>query len=1015
MTQKHGVLYHVSNLKKCHADEPLAVPLDGLHFDDKLHFVEELVKIVDREIKWLKRSRIPLVKVRWNSKRGPEFTWEREDQFRKKYPHLFAKTVSSSSELRENTFNGIDNEDANEHIDKVLEILDLFHKPDVNEDQLYLIEASPLGSLKTGFLHKEMNRLSELVHYVRVNCELCHGSHLSKDFLNKKQGKEYGEVYYGEFYLSSYPNRGRYKANTPGVYPIKLFSRLSSLKGSKMGEVDIDTLTMKYSLALTRGNQGRGMVKHATRNNVNFEIKSKFIREYNRSDKGYHEVPPPLTGNYMPPKCDLRLIDEYFESESVDVSTVSSSDVQTIKTVDHKGVISTEEPKPARKNSFGPLIIEDWHSNDESKDELSPAVNTAKGKVVVNAVKGNGFNAFKASASWEWRQKKNVLDHVSKHNNALMTLERLYYIDAQGRSKSIMDEYQVYGRIVGIKRLLSAVKVTAAGYGFYCWSSRSIQIRNHNAREHVGTVLYIASLFNKPRVTHDAVILYVFPITLIGAAKIWFDRIPSRTINKRTSGGSLDGIVIITNKLDSLVKDMKKLKEKMHAIQVSCEICEVSHLHKDCPPKKKLRELRKSSMVSLEDPFQTMVEMELDNDAQSDEISSKETKEFHEVSIIFYHNVQLSKKKNEAPTRFLPSQLPPKELSLGSFTLPYTIGSLDMYALADLGEDLYSYDSPLCLELKKYNHLYDTNENNKDTFVCDDNVQELITRCKGKTMMAKPGMTTYRLHSCRPIQIMGNYTCSFWPTCEPSLKECNRGDLIFGMDEHGVLTNWYCYCDKERQNIKGKGMLFFDFLLIRYENNKIDDTTREMRYDELFPINKRHLSYRSTSRLYPGNYVLALPDHHENPTLSIKSYLPNVSQENLHKPRPWDFSVKDWLMVKIGHMIVDKSEKNVVFKEWVMDSFELDSNSSVHGGTMYSRHDQIFQEEEQWEYGVDKIYYDPPKLRMETFEVKRYSFDNGKSFVCVTKMLNDDTRSGWVNGCRKHINDDPVASGAQTW
>nr|GEU79396.1 putative reverse transcriptase domain-containing protein [Tanacetum cinerariifolium] len=61
-------MFHVSNLKKCHADEPLAVPLDGLHFDDKLHFMEKPVKIVDREVKWLKRSRIPLFKVRWNSK-----------------------------------------------------------------------------------------------------------------------------------------------------------------------------------------------------------------------------------------------------------------------------------------------------------------------------------------------------------------------------------------------------------------------------------------------------------------------------------------------------------------------------------------------------------------------------------------------------------------------------------------------------------------------------------------------------------------------------------------------------------------------------------------------------------------------------------------------------------------------------------------------------------------------------------------------------------------------------------
>nr|GFC25765.1 putative reverse transcriptase domain-containing protein [Tanacetum cinerariifolium] len=66
--------FHVSNLKKCHANEPLAVLLKGLNFDDKLHFVEEPVEIVDREIKQLKRSHIPLIKVQWNSKRGLEFT-----------------------------------------------------------------------------------------------------------------------------------------------------------------------------------------------------------------------------------------------------------------------------------------------------------------------------------------------------------------------------------------------------------------------------------------------------------------------------------------------------------------------------------------------------------------------------------------------------------------------------------------------------------------------------------------------------------------------------------------------------------------------------------------------------------------------------------------------------------------------------------------------------------------------------------------------------------------------------
>ncbi|GJS16565.1 putative reverse transcriptase domain-containing protein [Tanacetum coccineum] len=85
----------IERLMSC--DETIACFGEGLHLDDKLHFVEEPVEIVDREVKRLKRSRIPLVKVRWNSKRGPEFTWECEDQFKKKYPHLFTKTTPSSS------------------------------------------------------------------------------------------------------------------------------------------------------------------------------------------------------------------------------------------------------------------------------------------------------------------------------------------------------------------------------------------------------------------------------------------------------------------------------------------------------------------------------------------------------------------------------------------------------------------------------------------------------------------------------------------------------------------------------------------------------------------------------------------------------------------------------------------------------------------------------------------------------------------------------------------------------
>ncbi|GJU10816.1 putative reverse transcriptase domain-containing protein [Tanacetum coccineum] len=88
--------FQVSNLKKCLADASLYVPLDKIKVDKTIHFVEEHVEIMDREIKSLKRSKISLVKVRWNSKRGPEFTWERKDYMKSKYPQLFVDRADES-------------------------------------------------------------------------------------------------------------------------------------------------------------------------------------------------------------------------------------------------------------------------------------------------------------------------------------------------------------------------------------------------------------------------------------------------------------------------------------------------------------------------------------------------------------------------------------------------------------------------------------------------------------------------------------------------------------------------------------------------------------------------------------------------------------------------------------------------------------------------------------------------------------------------------------------------------
>ncbi|GJV90725.1 putative reverse transcriptase domain-containing protein [Tanacetum coccineum] len=89
--------FHVSNLKKCLYDKSLIIPMKELQLDEQLNFVEETVEIMDREVKQLRQSRIPIVKVRWNSKRGPKFMWEREDQIRAKYPHLFPNITPTSN------------------------------------------------------------------------------------------------------------------------------------------------------------------------------------------------------------------------------------------------------------------------------------------------------------------------------------------------------------------------------------------------------------------------------------------------------------------------------------------------------------------------------------------------------------------------------------------------------------------------------------------------------------------------------------------------------------------------------------------------------------------------------------------------------------------------------------------------------------------------------------------------------------------------------------------------------
>ncbi|KAM0036665.1 hypothetical protein Hdeb2414_s0014g00429121 [Helianthus debilis subsp. tardiflorus] len=82
-------VFHVSNHKKCLSDESLVVPLQDVQVNEKLKFVEKPLQIEDRKVKFLKHKRLVLVKVKWDSKRGPKYTWELESEMKQKYPNLF--------------------------------------------------------------------------------------------------------------------------------------------------------------------------------------------------------------------------------------------------------------------------------------------------------------------------------------------------------------------------------------------------------------------------------------------------------------------------------------------------------------------------------------------------------------------------------------------------------------------------------------------------------------------------------------------------------------------------------------------------------------------------------------------------------------------------------------------------------------------------------------------------------------------------------------------------------------
>ncbi|GJS86759.1 hypothetical protein Tco_0769395, partial [Tanacetum coccineum] len=184
----------------------------------------------------------------------------------------------------------------------------------------------------------------------------------------------------------------------------------------------------------------------------------------------------------------------------------------------------------------------------------------------------------------------------------------------------------------------------------------------------------------------------------------------------------------------------------------------------------------------------------------------------------------VSKKKNEGPLGVLPCQLPPKELSPGSFTLPCTIGSLNMYALVDLGAsvNIMSYSMFKCLKLtslKETSMLVEMVDMSKKAPL---GIVENVLVKIDKFVFPSDFLVINMLGDPNETMILGR---PFLVTIHARINVFR--DSIYWVDEHGVLKQWFCYRDNKRRDVKEKEMLFSDFLQIRYGNSKLDDITRE--------------------------------------------------------------------------------------------------------------------------------------------------------------------------------------------
>ncbi|GKA67893.1 RNA-directed DNA polymerase, eukaryota, reverse transcriptase zinc-binding domain protein [Tanacetum coccineum] len=449
--------------------------------------------------------------------------------------------------------------------------------------------------------------------------------------------------------------------------------------------------------------------------------------------------------------------------------------------------------------------------------------------------------------------------------------------------------------------------------------------KNDDAHEHE-RVLDIASLFNIPGVTHDTFMLRVFSITLIEAAKRWVDRLSTGTINswdllkkafiQRLGKGPILGMT--PAKALTAIQTMADHSQKWHDGSSSRNIDNASnfegiaaivnkldslgaHLDKECPLNEEVKSVKevKYGEFGRSSPFNNGAKYcvgpsgyytRVDNRIMENILVRIDKFLFPSDFVV----IDMLKTHNETMILGRPF-LATIHAEIDVFNKEISLGIMDDRVTFDMDKRIYNFTTHV-------GKVYMVNS------ILNDEPSTSSNALK-KTRMLKPDINTPSAHFCNPVKQECNGILKVWPTCDPTMKLCNGGNEIYGVDEQGTLKYWHCQLEDERKSMRGDGLSFPDFLLVRYEINQGD-----------------------------GELGLA------------------------KDPRARSFYDYKWVFDLKINQLTDEYELGIGKKGHMLEDI-LEYCEKVQGDNTNWWNDHRFEEDERQESGLDIKEYDPPKVQ----------------------------------------------------